>query len=117
MELKKFNIGADEVEFANEYQNCRDGFNHRSVLFINRHFIAETKVHYINRTWERYHFQTSMLKAVRIAMEVREERIKDNYRWTNNISRIVGKRKEEVQAIIDNDDEIVVLKKIIEELR
>lgn len=117
MEIKKMSIGADYIDIVNDSASTRNGFKHTSTLFINGYEAGTGTCYYLNRTWERYRFQSSMIEAVRVALGRKAERIKDNYKWENNISRIVGKRKEEVQTIIDNNDEIVLFKEIIERLK
>ena len=37
------------------YEDCRDGFNHRGRVVGEG---IEAKIHYINRTWELYEFQS-----------------------------------------------------------
>lgn len=62
------------IEFVNTFENTRNGFNHKSEM---RYWNTETfgnmywteKVHYINRTWEKYQYRTAMIKTVDRAMK------------------------------------------------
>jgi hypothetical protein len=47
-----------------EYKKMRDGFNHYATLFHDGHPWQTEKVHYINRTWESYDYQSVMQKLV-----------------------------------------------------
>jgi len=47
-----------------KFGDSRDGFNHFATLY-DHGFPEETvKIHYINRTWERYEFQSVLQKLV-----------------------------------------------------
>lgn len=48
-----------EVSSLYEFGKCRNGFNHFGKLFINGSLVAQSKCHYINRTWEEYYGQTA----------------------------------------------------------
>jgi len=51
-------------EIKNKSRNRRNGFSHDSTLYFNGVEVNKASVHYYNRTWESYPFQTSMLKVV-----------------------------------------------------
>lgn len=44
--------------------NTRNGFKHEAEIQKNGCTIARAKVNYINRTWERYDYETAIHKAV-----------------------------------------------------
>jgi hypothetical protein len=72
MRFKKF-------EIKNSSRSRRGGFSHDSALYFDGVQINKTSVHYYNRTWEDYQFQTSMRKVV-----------EDMINWnTNQIKRQV----------------------------
>ena len=56
-------------EIKNESRNRRNGFSHDSTLLFNGVEIGKASVHWSNRTWESYRFQTSMLRVVDEAIE------------------------------------------------
>ena len=56
-------------EIKNKSRNRRNGFSHDSTLLFNGVEIGKASVHYYNRTWESYRFQTSMLRVVDEAIE------------------------------------------------
>ena len=43
-------------------ENTRNGFRHIGILFENGIEIARTKINYLNRTWERYEYETIVEK-------------------------------------------------------
>lgn len=51
------------------FQNSRDGFNHVAEITGPDGFRRVEKIHYINRTWEAYRFQSILKLAVWNAME------------------------------------------------
>lgn len=48
----------DKVEIYCESQNTRSGFRHLATLFINGTERDKAKACYINRTWEKFTFET-----------------------------------------------------------
>lgn len=117
MEIKKMSIGADYIDIVNDSASTRNGFKHTSTLFINGYEVCTGTCYYLNRTWERYRFQSSMLTAVENALDNRGNRLIENYKYNSGIKRLTGTRKEEVMAMVEVDDEIVLLKEIIERLK
>jgi len=53
-----------KIEIVANFEKQRDGFRHRATLVLNGKEVDETTVHYINRTWESYEFQSVMEKLV-----------------------------------------------------
>lgn len=82
--------------FVNRFINSRDGFTHESELFENGILIGRSRVHYLNRTWEKYTYQNAMKAAVYNAIsEIRNEIISD-YKKQKNIKRLKTSVKEEL---------------------
>jgi hypothetical protein len=71
--------------------DARDGFNHFATLYIDGQEVETAKVHYINRTWESYEFQSVMEKLVEksTALSDTDKQLaksflaKDNTDWSN----------------------------------
>ncbi len=61
--MKTFKIN-DRIEIECEYKKARDGFNHVAVLIVNGNTVDKVRVHYINRTWESYKFQSVMERLI-----------------------------------------------------
>ena len=63
------------------------GFTHITTLFYKDEYTT-AKVNYINRTWERYTYETSTKKAMhQLATEFYNE-IKSEYKTINNKKRV-----------------------------
>ena len=62
MRFKKF-------EIKNSSRSRRGGFSHDSILYFDGVQINKTSVHYYNRTWESYPFQTSMRRVLEDMIE------------------------------------------------
>jgi hypothetical protein len=52
-----FKISKDIVVVATSGKS-RSGFNHFARLYLKGQFVDEKKIHYINRTWEAYEFDS-----------------------------------------------------------
>jgi hypothetical protein len=60
---KAFKIN-DKIQIVARSGDARDGFNHFAILYIDGIEVDSAKVHYINRTWESYEFQSVMQKLI-----------------------------------------------------
>lgn len=105
MELKKRNINGKEVEFFCESYNTRHGFGHRVQIFMDGTPIwnGENRSHYLNRTWERFRYETCMLGAVRNVLEYWETELKNEFKTSKGISRLTAKYKDECEDYIAYD--------------
>ena len=98
-------IGDNKYMFECEYVNSRDGFSHVCTLWHDGHAISTNRVHYLNRTWEAYRFQSVMLGCVRNEMDYIMDKAKRDYKEENGLTRLVDKRKEDVENTIRNSKE------------
>ena len=118
MNIKRFNKrGLKKFEFINRSAWTRNGFKHETILFENNIEIASATMHYLNRTWENYQFQSVMLKAVGVLLDNKKEEIKENYKTENNIKRITEAKRKELEKIIEKNKRIKKLKKLRDEIR
>ena len=117
MRIVEMEVNGKKITFVNDSRSTRHGFAHDSTMFVNGYHDAKASCHYLNRTWEWYTYQTSMLSAVRTAMQDLENAIRDGYKYRNNISRIVGdKRKAEVKALVDASERMQMYRAVVENL-
>lgn len=103
MEIKKFDIDGRHIEFVNESRSTRSGFKHETTMFINGCEHGTNTVHYLNRTWECYPFQTCMRGCVRQLLENRIENLKSDFKFKNGYSKMTAKRKKEFEQWISDD--------------
>ena len=85
----QYNVSSSYV-----FSNCRDGFNHFGKLLINGEIVAESKCHYINRTWEVYNGQSARKSACWNWMQSHEESVKEAIKKRMGLKRTTPKVKE-----------------------
>lgn len=113
MEVREIKVRGTKFRFVCEgYSNSR-AWGHRVVLFENGREMADVKIRYYNRTWECYTFQTTMQKAVRELQEWRENRIIEDYKYSNNISKLPKGKKEE---LFKDDDSLKTYKLLLKRI-
>lgn len=61
--MKIFNIGNNYSIVCN-FQKTRNGFKHTANLCHNGLNVFETKINYLNRTWECYEYESIILKVI-----------------------------------------------------
>lgn len=114
---KSFETEIGTVSLTAYYMNCRDGFNHLADMWVNyKPVVQNQKIHYINRTWERYDGQSVMMSAVRGIQDDRKAELKAKYLTDNNYGRLTPKRKEELEVIFNNDPYIKAYESVIDQL-
>lgn len=85
--------------FVNSFINRRNGFAHESELYIDESIYPSVtnRVSYINRTWEAYEYQSSMLGAVNKLKKNLYQQMREEFLVKNNIKRLTPKFKDELE--------------------
>ena len=109
MEIKKYVRGKNTYEFVCEYYETSRSWGHKVTMFKNGIEYETNKVRYYNRTWEMWTYQSAISGAIYTAIDKREKRLIEDYKYNNNISRLSSAKKEE---IINNDGIIKELKEL-----
>ena len=65
-----FDYGSDLYVICESDYRSRDGFNHTGKIFYKNRLVYTGKIHYLNRTWEAWEYQSMLFKC--------EERIDNN---------------------------------------
>ena len=117
MELRKIKIDGKEVEFANQFRGTRSGFAHDTTMFIDGRRVAEHTCHYLNRTWERYTYQTVMKCAVDEVIEKEMAYLKERFLRVNGYKKMTAQRKAEFEAECKQNPNLAFYEKIYAELR
>jgi hypothetical protein len=73
--MKKFNLGKG-IEAVCDAKKTRNGFKHTATLFVNNQEMDSVKICYLNRTWERYEFQSVLKKLIDETKSLSEEQKK-----------------------------------------
>lgn len=116
MEIKRFEVGDKHIEFVNESCSTRHGFKHVTTMFVNGCQQGTNTVHYLNRTWECYPFQTCMRGCVRELLENRIENLKSDFKFKNGYSKMTAKRKEEFESSIKDDETMAFYNELLEKI-
>ena len=103
MEIKKFDIDNRHIEFVNQSVSTRNGFKHMTTMFVNGCERGTNTVHYLNRTWEHYRYQTVMRGCVQKLIEIRIENLKSTFKNQYGYSRMTAKRNEEFERWMSDD--------------
>ena len=61
--MKTFRFNKN-IQVVCESQSRRSGFRHVAVLMKRYHEFDRTKICYINRTWERYTYESVLMKLI-----------------------------------------------------
>ena len=120
MELKRMTIYGYDFTFVCISRNTRNGFAHDCTLFYNsglynRKYTA-TCIYY-NRTWEKYRYQSVMIKAVNIARDERYENLLNEFKTAYNYKRMTNERQKEFDELIKNDEKLKVFDELINDLK
>ena len=76
-------INGVEYAIIADFQDSRNGFNHIAKIYMNHDLIGYYKAHYINRTWERFRYESAIKGAIYDALNDAEERRKEAARREN----------------------------------
>lgn len=122
MEIKEIIIGENIYTFVNNYGNTRNGFKHTSVLFKSsptstKYEIGRYTAHYLNRTWERYTYQSTMQGVVDSLIDSLVSDITEAYKRDNDIKRLTGKRQVAVSEIVHANADYIEFTKLYEALK
>lgn len=102
MEIKTFEVAGKTFTFVCESRNTRNGFAHDCNLFVNGYNDFSATCYYLNRTWEKYRYQSVMRRAVANMREYYIDCIKCGFMYEHDYSRLTAKRRIELNAVIDN---------------
>ena len=117
MRMHKLSIEGKEIIFLNNSRGCPSGFMHETELFIDGWQASDARCHYINRTWERYTYQSVMLEAVHKLQACEIEREKNNFRQLHGIKNIMNRHKSALDEQLENSKDLLFYKKIEEALQ
>lgn len=81
IKMRIFKIN-ENIEIVCDYASgVRDGFTHIAKLMLNGQEVDSARVHYINRTWESYEFQSVMRKLIEKTTAVTKEEKEMINKW------------------------------------
>lgn len=102
---------------VNQSEYTRSGFTHESVLMYKNCEMNRAKLHYINRTWERYLYESSMYQVVWEQLESMYKKEVQIYKEKNGIARMTEKHRIKVTKYLeDNSKRYQELKLMLKEI-
>jgi hypothetical protein len=117
MKLHRLSIDGKEVTFINAWRGTGSGFSHETELYIDGWQAGAARCHYINRTWERYSYQSVMLEAVHKLQEEETEREKRRFRQLHGIKNIMARHKPALAEQLAASKNLSFYKQIEEALK
>lgn len=80
--MKLFKIN-QKIEVVCDWKKTRNGFKHTAKLLINGSEEEETKVCYLNRTWEKYEYQTVLIQLINKSKVLTKEEKAECLTWAD----------------------------------
>lgn len=113
MELVDLGNGYSMV---NEFMNTKNGFAHKSTLFLHNNEINKHRSNYLNRTWERYTYQSCMLGCVRDLIEKKQNEFIKMCKEHYNIKRLTKEKREQALKIVEELTQVKELREILKKI-
>ena len=118
MEIKKIICKSGrEYNIVNEYWENSRAWGHKSTLIAPWGEVESRKVKYLNRTWERYTYESCMSGLINTILEDNLKSYITQYKEKNGISRLLGDKKAEVIKEWEQKEYIKDLMEIQERIR
>ena len=117
MEVKQLTINGKEILFINAWKDSPSGFVHETEMYVDGWQTSAARCYYINRTWERYRYQSVMLEAVNSLQQQQTEREKRAFKQLHGIKNIMERHKTAFNEYLKNSETMAFLGKIEEALR
>ena len=117
MRMHKLSIDGKEIVFLNNWRGTGSGFMHETELYIDSWQASAARCNYINRTWERYTYQTVMLDAVYKLIEKETNREKTAFLNGIGYKNLMARHKPAFAEYLKKSETIQFYKKIERALR
>lgn len=99
MEIKKIICkNGREYNIVNEYWETSHAWGHKSTLIAPWGEVESRKVKYINRTWERYTYESCMSGLIETILENNLKSYITQYKEKNDITRLTSLQKDMIKA-------------------
>ena len=99
MEIKKIICKSGrEYNIVNEYWETSRAWGHKSTLIAPWGEVESRKVKYLNRTWERYTYESCMSGLIETILEDNLKSYITQYKEKNDITRLTSLQKDMIKA-------------------
>lgn len=92
-----------EFTFICNSRSTRHGFAHDCELYIDGHRIRKAHCYYLNRTWERFTYESVILKVLNFEIDERIDYLTGKFKYENGYVRMTEKREELLQPVLKQD--------------
>lgn len=120
LEFRKVELSADvSAAFYNSARDTRSGFAHDTLATFclpSGYSRIDASCFYLNRTWERYSYQSVMQKAVRQKIDERKQFLQNTFKAENNFQKITAKRRPALEKFLQKDADLQALQQIMQQL-
>lgn len=117
MEIRKIKCkSGNEYNIVNESWETSNAWGHKSTLIAPWGEVESRKVKYLNRTWERYTYESCMSGLIETILEDNLKSYITEYKEKNGISRLLADKKAEVIKEWEQKEYIQDLKEIQERI-
>ena len=117
MEIKKIICKSGrEYNIVNEYWETSRAWGHKSTLVAPWGEVESRKVKYINRTWERYTYESCMSGLIETILEDNLKSYITQYKEKNDITRLTSLQKDMIKAEWQQQEYIQELMEIKERI-
>ena len=99
MEIKRIECKNGRVyNIVNETWETSRAWGHKSTLIASWGEVESRKVKYINRTWERYAYESCMSGLIETILEDNLKSYITQYKEKNDITRLTSLQKDMIKA-------------------
>ena len=111
-----------QISLSADSRGTRHGFAHDAKITVYPNngtfcgYSVYAHCYYLNRTWERYTFQTVLMQACHNAMECRADELLAAYKTDNGYQRMTKKRAAEFTETLNNDAEYTAINSVLQQL-
>ena len=117
MEIKRIVCkSGNEYNIVNETWETSRAWGHKSTLVATWGEVESRKVKYLNRTWERYTYESCMSGLINTILENNLKSYITQYKEKNDITRLTSLQKDMIKAEWQEKEYIQDLKEIKERI-
>ena len=99
MEIKRIVCkSGNEYNIVNETWETSHAWGHKSTLIATWGEVESRKVKYLNRTWERYTYESCMSGLIETILEDNLKSYITQYKEKNDITRLTSLQKDMIKA-------------------
>lgn len=111
-----------QISLSADSRGTRHGFAHDAKITVYPNngtfcgYSVSAHCYYLNRTWERYTYQTVLRQACHNAMECRADELKPAFMNANGYKKLTKKRAAEFMETLKADNEYSAINEVLQQL-